>query len=163
MTSLKYIHPDPSLCKTLYIIVGEAPGAEEEERGIPFVGKAGKMLRQTLQELGILNNCYFTNAVKIRPPRNRKPTKEEVKSWLPILINEIFELSCEEVRLFTFGATATKAVAMIAKQYPELNYFKNNWYVFSHPSWIARYGHKNKQQWINFIKRAIDGNRIAKK
>jgi DNA polymerase len=67
---------DPSSTKIM--LVGEAPGAEEDKLGLPFVGKAGRLLQQTLVELNLTNNIYITNIVKHRPPGNRKPTMGEV-------------------------------------------------------------------------------------
>lgn len=63
------------------MIVGEAPGANEDEAGEPFIGNAGKMLSELLTNAGIKRNeCYITNSVKCRPPANRKPKASEVKT-----------------------------------------------------------------------------------
>ena len=63
------------------IFVGEAPGAEEDEKGIPFCGRGGKLLRNTIKQIGIEENeVYITNLVKCRPPNNRRPTKDEINS-----------------------------------------------------------------------------------
>jgi uracil-DNA glycosylase family 4 len=60
------------------LIVGEAPGATEDELSQPFVGKAGQVLNNALNEAGIAReDVYVTNIVKCRPPKNRKPTEEE--------------------------------------------------------------------------------------
>ncbi|MCW1292845.1 MAG: uracil-DNA glycosylase [Candidatus Parvarchaeota archaeon] len=61
------------------MIIGEAPGRNEDLLGRPFVGEAGKLLDKCLKEVGIdRNNSYITNIVKCRPPNNRKPSKEEI-------------------------------------------------------------------------------------
>ena len=60
------------------MFIGEAPGASEDARGVPFVGRAGQLLQQTLQKLNITKNIYITNVIKHRPPNNRKPTQEEM-------------------------------------------------------------------------------------
>ncbi|MGC8661659.1 MAG: uracil-DNA glycosylase [Nitrososphaeria archaeon] len=70
------------------MIVGEAPGANEEEAGRPFVGRGGKLLRNTLTKFGI-KNPYITNVVKHRPPKNRKPKKEEITMCSEFLEYEI--------------------------------------------------------------------------
>ncbi len=70
------------------MIVGEAPGAEEDKTGKPFVGRAGRLLRNTLSSLG-LEETYITNVVKHRPPNNRKPKKAEIKACSEFLIAEI--------------------------------------------------------------------------
>ncbi|MEZ0319808.1 MAG: type-4 uracil-DNA glycosylase [Pyrobaculum sp.] len=72
------------------MIVGEAPGKEEDEQGRPFVGAAGRLLTKTLAKIGVARaDVYITNVVKCRPPNNRPPTSEEVEACLPYLINQI--------------------------------------------------------------------------
>ncbi len=70
------------------MIVGEAPGANEEKVGRPFVGRGGKLLRNALDKFGI-KNPYVTNIVKHRPPNNRKPKKEEIAACSEFLQFEI--------------------------------------------------------------------------
>ncbi|MCL4344517.1 MAG: uracil-DNA glycosylase [Nitrososphaerota archaeon] len=70
------------------MIVGEAPGANEEKVGRPFVGRGGKLLRKTLEKFEI-KNPYITNVVKHRPPENRKPKKEEIIACSDFLECEI--------------------------------------------------------------------------
>ena len=76
------------------MLVGEAPGAEEEKKGEPFVGKAGKILRSVLGylELGS-DDVYMTNLVMCRPPENRDPSKEEINNCRERLESEIKEVS----------------------------------------------------------------------
>lgn len=68
------------------LLVGEAPGANEDETGIPFVGKAGQLLDQLLDEAGLPRaEVAVANVLKCRPPKNRKPTRVEVancRGWL---------------------------------------------------------------------------------
>ena len=73
------------------MIIGEAPGAKEEEVGEPFVGRSGKLLDKLLQKAGIDINqdVYFCNVVKCRPPQNRRPTKAEIQENLPWLYQQI--------------------------------------------------------------------------
>lgn len=70
-------------------IVGSAPGAQEDVRKRPFVGPSGLLLRQLIN-IGGLNpaQCWITNAVKFRPPQNRKPTLEEIQAFRRTLIDE---------------------------------------------------------------------------
>ncbi|MFA7121768.1 MAG: uracil-DNA glycosylase, partial [Bacilli bacterium] len=75
------------------MFVGEAPGAEEVARGEPFAGKAGRLLRETLQALGFnLSRVYYTNAVLCRPPGNRDPRAGEVRACHGRLMQEIAEV-----------------------------------------------------------------------
>lgn len=73
------------------MVIGEAPGRKEDEEGIPFVGRSGKLLRSMLkQELGLSENRYYiTNAVKTRPPENATPTFKEMMLHRPFLQKEI--------------------------------------------------------------------------
>jgi len=74
----------------ILMFVGEAPGKDEDLQGRPFVGAAGKLLRETLRSLGILNDkIYIANILKCRPPRNRDPQPEEISSCLPYLKEQI--------------------------------------------------------------------------
>ena len=74
-------------------VIGEGPGQQEDEQGLAFVGRAGKMLDSAFLSVGIDTNedCYISNIVKCRPPNNRKPLANEVKECIPWL-NEQIEL-----------------------------------------------------------------------
>ncbi len=73
------------------MFVGEAPGREEDLRGKPFVGKAGKLLTDILRDVGIdrERDIYITNVIKCRPPNNRDPKDEEISACHPILRYQI--------------------------------------------------------------------------
>jgi len=72
------------------MFVGQNPGAEEDETGRPFVGRAGKYLTKNLAEFGIKReDVYITNIVKHTSPENRKPFPDEVAACLPYLITQI--------------------------------------------------------------------------
>jgi DNA polymerase len=72
------------------LFVGEAPGRDEDLQGIPFVGRAGKLLDKMLAEIGMhRNEVYIANILKCRPPNNRDPEQEEVDQCLPYLIKQI--------------------------------------------------------------------------
>lgn len=91
------------------IFVGEAPGYNEDETGTPFVGQAGQLLRESLQELNLpLDKIRFTNAVRCRPPNNRTPTAAEVKACMPFLTEELTHYQPRVVVLL--GNTPLKAV-----------------------------------------------------
>jgi uracil-DNA glycosylase family 4 len=79
-------NPDAKL-----MIIGEAPGKDEDEQNIPFIGRSGKFLTKILTSLGIdRKEIFITNSVKCRPPQNRKPTPLESKTCKDILlINQI--------------------------------------------------------------------------
>ena len=72
------------------MIVGEAPGAREDEQGRPFVGRAGKLLDELLGEAGLeREQVYITNVVKARPPGNRDPRADEVAHCMPWLETQL--------------------------------------------------------------------------
>jgi uracil-DNA glycosylase len=77
--------------RTDWMVIGEAPGAEEDRRGEPFVGRAGHLLDAMLRAIGLdrRTNVYIANVLKSRPPNNRDPKPEEVAACLPYLMRQI--------------------------------------------------------------------------
>jgi uracil-DNA glycosylase family 4 len=72
------------------MFLGEAPGAQEDKQGRPFIGASGKFLGEMLGSIGLSREQVFiTNIVKFRPPDNRDPSKQEIKACLPYLIEQI--------------------------------------------------------------------------
>jgi DNA polymerase len=97
------------------MFVGEAPGADEDEQGEPFVGKAGQLLTRIIQTMGLSRDrVYIGNILKCRPDTpgqtsgNRKPTPEEMRTCLPFLIRQI-EIIQPKV-LVALGATAVEGL-----------------------------------------------------
>ena len=85
--------------------VGEGPGADEDEQGEPFVGKAGQLLDQMIQAMGLSrDDVYVCNIVKCRPPDNRKPLPEEMAACRPFLQRQLEILKPEVI--VALGATA---------------------------------------------------------
>lgn len=81
-----------------YLLIGEAPGKEEDETGVPFVGKSGKRLEQMLALAGIsINDCYFSNTVRCRPPGNRDPKKKELMACRDYIWREIEAIDPEVI------------------------------------------------------------------
>ena len=75
---------------TKVMFIGEGPGADEDKEGLPFVGKAGKLMDFSFEGLGIdRKKLYITNIVKCRPPQNRDPEKDEIESCKQYLENQI--------------------------------------------------------------------------
>src|SRR3954451_7038510 len=72
------------------VFIGEAPGKNEDEQGLPFVGASGKFLSEMLESIGLQRkDIYITNIVKYRPPNNRDPLPEEKKEFLPYLQRQL--------------------------------------------------------------------------
>src|SRR5438309_5843378 len=90
------------------MFVGEGPGAEEDQQGLPFVGRSGKLLDQLMmEEIGITRDrCYIANTVKCRPPGNRDPLPDEVATCRPYLEQQL-DLIAPRV-VVTLGNFATK-------------------------------------------------------
>lgn len=90
-------------------LIGEAPGGDEDRKGEPFVGRAGKLLDSALEIHGIPRESVFvTNVVKYRPPNNRDPFEDEIFDHLPILMKEIEIVN--PVAVLLLGRIALKAV-----------------------------------------------------
>jgi DNA polymerase len=86
----KHAVPGEGPLNAKIMLIGQNPGADEDELGRPFVGRAGKYLTKTLAEYGIRREeVYITNIVKHISPQNRKPSDDEVGACLPYLINQI--------------------------------------------------------------------------
>ncbi len=92
------------------MVVGEAPGADEDRLGKPFVGASGKLLDRVLASIGLTRerNLYITNVINWRPPGNRTPTPQEIALSLPFLQRHI-ELQQPEI-IVLVGATPVKAI-----------------------------------------------------
>lgn len=94
--------------KAKILFVGEAPGRNEDEQGLPFVGAAGKNLDKLLEKVGLKRkeDIYIANILKCRPPENRNPSDEEIKLHTPWLLKQIKEINPEVV--CSLGNYATK-------------------------------------------------------
>lgn len=89
------------------MFVGEAPGRNEDEQGIPFCGAAGKNLDKLLDKVGLKKeDIYIANILKCRPPQNRDPTTEEIKAHTPWLLKQIKEIKPKII--CSLGNYATK-------------------------------------------------------
>jgi len=89
------------------MFVGEAPGRNEDEQGVPFVGAAGKNLDKLLQKVGLsIDEIYIVNILKCRPPENRDPLPDEIKAHTPWLLKQISEIKPKVI--CSLGNYATK-------------------------------------------------------
>ncbi len=91
------------------MFIGEGPGADEDLQGIPFVGKAGKLMNMAFEGLGInREDVYIANIVKCRPPQNRVPAQDEADSCLNYLRNQVILVKPKIIVLL--GSTALKNI-----------------------------------------------------
>jgi len=89
------------------LFVGEAPGKNEDEQGVPFVGMAGKNLDKLLEKVGLsLEDIYIANILKCRPPENRDPLPDEIRAHTPWLIEQIKQIKPKVI--CSLGNYATK-------------------------------------------------------
>jgi uracil-DNA glycosylase len=127
------------------MVIGQNPGAEEDETGRPFVGRAGKFLTKVLAENGIKReDLFITNIVKHVSPKNRKPYPDEIEACLPYLATQINAIKPKIIVLL--GASA--------KDTPRINGIE--YFQIIHPSAAMRFtnmGEKFKAQIIDLAKR----------
>lgn len=91
------------------MFIGEGPGADEDEMGMPFVGKAGKLMDKAFEGVGIdREKVYIANIVKCRPPQNRVPEKEEASACIDYLRNQVMLIKPKIIVLL--GSTALKNI-----------------------------------------------------
>ena len=95
--------------KSKIMLIGEAPGANEDLEGLPFVGRAGQLLDKMLAAINLdRRKVYISNIVNYRPPENRKPTQQEIDIYLPF-INKHIEIINPKI-LVLLGSTAMNAL-----------------------------------------------------
>ena len=138
-------------------VIGEGPGQQEDEQGLAFVGRAGKMLDSAFQSVGIDTNkdCYISNIVKCRPPNNRKPLANEVKECMPWLNEQIVLIKPKVIVLA--GSTAVQSYLNIDEPISKL---RGEWIVrddikympIFHPSYLLRNPskEKGKPKWLTW-------------
>jgi len=142
---------------TELMFVGEAPGADEDQQGRPFVGKAGQILTRILKSVGIdRSQVYITNVVKCRPPGNRNPTPDEIGTCWPYLESQIAIIRPKII--VTLGSVSTKAILRTKEP---ITVLRGKWFewvggikVFPmfHPSFLLRNLSKEKgsPRWLTW-------------
>ncbi len=139
------------------MIIGEGPGANEDKEGLPFVGRAGKLLDKMLESISLnRRKVYISNVVNYRPPSNRKPTDIEIERYLPYLKSHI-EIINPKI-LILLGSTALNALVgnqvVISKArgkwlQKEVGSAKP-WIIASfHPAFLMRQPEQKKLAWID--------------
>ena len=149
--------------KSDIMIIGEAPGYEEDKLGIPFVGAAGKKLDQMINAIGLdrKNNTYITNIIPWRPPNNRTPTDNEINFFLPYVEEHISIIKPKILLLF--GNVASKSLLKlkngITKNHGKWFNYSNPFLrekIFTtcifHPSYLLRSPDKKKIAWEDLKK-----------
>ena len=143
--------------KAKIMLIGEGPGSNEDQEGLPFVGRAGVLLDKMLASINLdRKKVYITNVVNYRPPENRRPTEEEIDRYLPYLKKHI-EIINPKI-LVLLGSTALNALIgnevviskargkWIEKQFGEC---KTSIIVTFHPAFLMRQPAQKKMAWID--------------
>jgi uracil-DNA glycosylase len=144
------------------MVIGEAPGADEDRLGRPFVGRSGQLLDRMLATIGYdrRRNAYITNVLFWRPPGNRKPTNEEIAACLPFIWRHIALLRPRVVMLC--GGTATSALLGRAEGIMRL---RGRWFTLDgeglggaipalatyHPSFLLRSPARKGEAWRDLL------------
>jgi DNA polymerase len=124
------------------VFVGEGPGADEDEQGLPFVGRAGKLLNRMIQAVGMKREeVYICNIVKCRPPGNRTPEKDEVDACSPFLFRQL--QSIQPPLICCLGSPAMKTLLGIKEGITRVHgqffdYGKTKAFVAYHPAYVLR-------------------------
>ncbi len=132
-------NPEASLC-----FVGEAPGADEDEQGLPFVGRAGQLLDRMIVAMGLSpeKDVYVCNIIKCRPPGNRRPTPQETSTCIPYLHDQLANVAPKVI--VALGNTAVGALLDTKLGITKL---RGEWKVYRgatlvmptyHPSYLLR-------------------------
>jgi len=142
------------------MLIGEAPGADEDIQGEPFVGRAGQLLTQILSSVGIRrpDDIYIANTVKCRPPENRAPLATEQEACWPYLEAQIFSFVKPKIIILA-GSPAIKAVL---KNDEPITKLRGNWQKLAgtdisvmpifHPAYLLRNPSKEqgKPKWLTW-------------
>jgi DNA polymerase len=133
------------------IFIGEGPGADEDEQGEPFVGRAGQLLNNMIKAMGLRReDVYIANVVKCRPPGNRTPERDECDTCSPFLLRQIAVIKPKAI--VALGAVAAKTLLAINASMSDL---RGRWYDFRgtklavtyHPAFLLRDPRQKKEAW----------------
>lgn len=144
------------------IFLGEGPGQEEDQKGLPFVGRAGKLLDNMIQAMGLTENeVYITNIVKCRPPQNRKPLPSEMEACSEYLFPQLTLVDPQVI--VTLGATATEGLLGSG---PGITQRRGKWEKWKgidvistfHPAYCLRNPAKKQEVWedLQQVMKALD-------
>ncbi|HVO62027.1 MAG TPA: uracil-DNA glycosylase [Terriglobales bacterium] len=133
------------------MFIGEAPGADEDEQGEPFVGRAGQLLNNMIKAMGLeRRQVYIANIIKCRPPGNRTPERDECGTCSPFLMRQIAVIKPKVI--VALGAVAAKTLLAINSSMAAL---RGRWYDFRgtklavtyHPAFLLRDPRQKKETW----------------
>ena len=137
--------------KAELMFIGEAPGADEDQQGEPFVGRAGQLLNNMIKAMGLRReDVYIANIIKCRPPGNRTPERDECETCSPFLMRQIAVIKPKAI--VALGAVAAKTLLAINAPMSE---FRGRWFDFRgtklavtyHPAFLLRDPRQKKETW----------------
>ena len=139
------------------MLVGEGPGAQEDQEGLPFVGRAGKLLDKMLESINLdRKKVYISNVVNYRPPKNRRPTDQEIERYYPFLKLHI-EIINPKI-LVLLGSTALnaiigndKVISKVRGKWIKKQIGNSHPYIIAsfHPAFLMRQPDQKKLAWID--------------
>jgi uracil-DNA glycosylase family 4 len=138
------------------VFVGEGPGHDEDMQGLPFVGRAGKLLTQMIEAMGLTREqVYICNVVKCRPPENRKPEDDEVATCSPYLYRQLDVIAPKAI--VCLGGTAAQA---LLKTKDSISRFRGTWFDYRgtkllatyHPAYLLRNPNAKGEVWKDLQK-----------
>ena len=133
------------------MFIGEAPGADEDRQGEPFVGRSGQLLTNMIKAMGLAREeVYIANIIKCRPPGNRQPESDECETCSPFLLRQIEAIKPKV--LVALGAVAAKTLLAMNAPMSEL---RGRWFDFHghklavtyHPAFLLRDPRQKKETW----------------
>jgi DNA polymerase len=142
--------------KAELVFVGEGPGHDEDVQGLPFVGRAGKLLTQMIEAMGLeRRDVYICNVLKCRPPENRTPERDEVAACSPFLVRQI-----EAIRPKVIVCLGGVAAQTLLNTNRSISHFRGEWLEFRgtpllatyHPAYLLRNPNAKGEVWRDLQK-----------
>ena len=137
--------------KATLMIVGEGPGYDEDLQGRPFVGKAGQLLTRIIQSIQLeRKDVYITNIVKCRPPQNRNPEPDEIRSCHPFLLQQIDAIQPKII--CALGTVAAQTLLNTTTKITQLRGKSYSWgeillFPTYHPAYLLRNPDRKREVW----------------
>jgi uracil-DNA glycosylase len=142
--------------KAELVFIGEGPGHDEDIQGLPFVGRAGKLLNQMIEAMGLKRkDVYICNVVKCRPPENRLPERDEIETCSPYLLRQLDTIAPKVI--VCLGACAAQTLLQTNRG---ISHFRGQWLEFRghrliatyHPAYLLRNPAAKSEVWKDLQK-----------
>jgi DNA polymerase len=133
------------------MFIGEGPGADEDQQGEPFVGRAGQLLNKMIEAMGLKrSDVYIANVVKCRPPGNRTPERDECETCMPFLMRQVEAINPKVI--VALGAVAAKNLLQMNSSMGEMRSRSYDFrgarlFVTYHPAYLLRDPRQKSEAW----------------